>query len=691
MKHLPTGTRFARALVLAGIAVFLHLSKDSGRAAGIASKESLDDDKFLIAFKQGQIVSNRVIQSSAVIKALRWAQEPTDLNEPIPNALRIEECIIQGDLDSRELRQTKRHEFPPNVRYWINDRFETMAIVPVSIMISNSVIEGNVVLGSLKILTDERIESVVFAGDANFTGTIFRKEVSFTASVFAGEALFDRAVFGDNVYFSDAVFMDKADFVDAKFEQNGDFAGAKFPIRASFFRAVFEGWAWFYKASFEGNRHFFTRTTFNGPAFFVGTHFPRETDFDGAIFYDFADFAEATGANLRFNQTTFRGKAAFSRGTFEWVDFRNTVFEEELAFDHAMVEGTVLFRDTVFPKDVFFNDINTNTVGALKFSRVHFQGRAYFDNTRFNTLWFSTSLVKDENPGGVSYREPWAQPEKFIREGVSPVVFEKRAVLRGLRCVHGDFLEAEFRDSADFAEAQFEKTLNLGEAIFEAEANFHQTKFPRRPKLTQAEQASTAGWSDVDYQPGLGFVVEGLRFQKSLSIEWEQIGNVIGTASVETWRQLEEVFKRSGNLEGQNEAMFHRRVREGARATGWERIGNGLERWFWGYGVRPWRLLGWILVVYFAFTGIYWTQTRALASGAKRASGQMKRFTFALAFSLRTSWKLDYGVQNARTPAFKIVTLIHSIGFKVLLLCLLHVMANLSPLLHELFGSLFHI
>ena len=98
-------------------------------------------------------------------------------------------------------------------------------------------------------------------------------------------------------------------------------------------------------------------------------------------------------------------------------------------------------------------------------------------------------------------------------------------------------------------------------------------------------------------------------------------------------------------------------------------------------------MFGWMCALFALFTLVYWTQTRALASGRFKLENAWIRLKFASAFSLRTTWEVRLWLPKLRTSAFKIITLVHSIGFKVLFILLLQAFANTSPLLNELVGK----
>src|SRR5205085_6412858 len=97
-----------------------------------------------------------------------------------------------------------------------------------------------------------------------------------------------------------------------------------------------------------------------------------------------------------------------------------------------------------------------------------------------------------------------------------------------------------------------------------------------------------------------------------------------------------------------------------------------------------WRLTGLILILFSIFTGIYFTQTKSLGKGRGKIKGWWERIKFASTFSALNSVRFNYGYQRSRTTAFKVLTLIQALGFKVLLFFLLKSFANVIPVLNEL-------
>jgi hypothetical protein len=187
----------------------------------------------------------------------------------------------------------------------------------------------------------------------------------------------------------------------------------------------------------------------------------------------------------------------------------------------------------------------------------------------------------------------------------------------------------------------------------------------------------------------VGLTLDDVRFNAVPALRWNQIKNSINTKKIDTLSRMEDVFRRAGNLDEQNEVMYQRRVRESDDKKGWSAFVDSIDYWFWGYRIRPLRVLFWMLVSYFFFAAAYWFQTKPLARDFGRWRGLLNRLKFCLKFSWLTSFKVGYGYQHSRTTFFKFLTSSHSLSFKLMLVCLLIVLSNTSPILKELFGSLF--
>jgi uncharacterized protein YjbI with pentapeptide repeats len=471
----------------------------------------------------------------------------------------------------------------------------------------------------------------------------FRGKVDFSTTIFKGDASFQQSVFDQHVLFQDAIFEGIGHFVGATFHGDVAFWGAAFRQRSSFAYATFDNWAIFSQATFDDGANF-AFDTFHGDAAFRGTSLKEIAHFNR-----FEDFARH-------------------------IDFDNAKFVGTLDLTQARIDGTATFYRSTFNNDSFFVDINKELParnggeGSMEFHGVTFTGRVYFKNSTLARLSFSPTAPSPLTEGDLPAPS---------HEAVSPTTFGRTAVFSGLRCDNADFSEVEFHDYADFTGSKFISFVSFNSATFEQEANFTRAEFPSMHNSSQPKDRS-----------GLGLDMDDVQFQKPVSLSWQQIDDKVKIEGPNGWKRLEETFARSGELQGQNECMYRDRVAEAADKNGSAKLLDDFEYWFWGYGIRPWRVIVWIVPTYLIFVCLYFSQTAGIAEGTGKGHAYWKRAAFSIAFALRTSWSLGYGYANARTPLFRVITTANSVVLKLMLICLFKTLTNLSPLLNELFRKL---
>jgi len=381
-----------------------------------------------------------------------------------------------------------------------------------------------------------------------------------------------------------------------------------------------------------------TGSTFQGPVDLSVCVWEGLMIFTGSVFQQYASFhlstfeTSALLAAIEFRDQMSCGLCEFR----EEVDFGSGVFNKRADFDQATFHNRVLF-DSAFHAQMSF-------IGAK------FLGQA------------NLSLVSDPPTGELIF---------------SDTVFHNVVEFRGLRCSHALFDGASFRQAADFRYSEITTFISLRRTTFEEEADFFFATFPSRHEAEPAEK---------------GLALDGVVFKKTVRLNWDQLliqkpfwrfwgpKLKVNRGDIRTWQAMEDAFRNSGNLEGQNEAMYQRRLIEPS-FRGYDSNANDLSFIFWGYGVRPLRVLGWIVVVNLIFGLTYWTQTAALKD-------KWKRLWFTIIFTLKTFWRFAYGYQNSTNRLFKTLTITHSILAKILILCFLNVISHVSPLLNEIFGKL---
>ncbi len=506
--------------------------------------------------------------------------------------------------------------------------------------------------GKLDEFSSLTLSECTIRGDLDLSGQSVPLSFVLHDVSISGSALFKNTDFEDTVNVSGVTFNSVAIFEGAKFESSVEFSLDAYQSFTSFGSATFE-----HESTFDNQ-------TFEHPVTFAGAAFRGMTRLESLSFKDDTEFSIAVfGGPVWFGRVSFGGLASF-RG--------------------LEIYDSVTFAVASFAKDAFFDELKGRPSTSLQFFGVTFGGRSYFDDSQVPHLRFSTRFSDEDVAQSKKMVDPTPRATtELTRRFYSPTVFEKVAVFRGMHSDVVDFTESEFQDQSDFIGARFGRLAMFRDTTFKGEVNFFGVRFPE------------AG-ADIlkSIPPGRGLILDGAHFRDRVLLSWGQLVEgtnwwQLGTAArlklvtsnPTTWYALEEVFRRSANLHGQNEALYERRLLSRDLGSSFDEgvFTNYLSFVFWGYGVRPLRVLFWMAWVFIAFTWIYWTQSPG--QGLVRLRG-------AVSFSIRNSWRLNYGYERAVTTPFRVATLAHSLISKVMGLLLLEALANVSPLLNSVLGKL---
>jgi uncharacterized protein YjbI with pentapeptide repeats len=510
---------------------------------------------------------------------------------------------------------------------------------PGTIRIQNCYIEGKFDLHNVKVNNSVDFISTEF-DEIVFDGVTFTDRVMFEFSSFS-DLKVEKTKFEDEVYFVYSDFFGSVTFKGVQFSDSVDFSNAKFYDT--------------YVVKTDAQSHIINA--------------PFETDFENCVFSKQTKFNDA-----QFERRLMVDNSKFERNTsFEGIDFfegfeiSDTSFEDLVSFKESKFGPPVYFARVTFSGFTIFDDVQPKVkpldieIGQIKnnlsFHAVTFKANASFNGLTMDYLDFSSADYKSE------YR--------LMKD--RPVLFEKAVSFRKMKIARADFEGAEFQDVVDFSYTAFQEEANFKKTTFRENVDCYKTEFPKPRKY------------DTDSQP-VGTYFDNSRFLKSIQIEWKQLGEgQLETDDVATWENFEQAFKTAGNQKGQTETQFKKLYYK--REDVWDNI----SYYFWGFSLRPSWLFGWIVAFNVVFIFLYWTQTKSITYGVNLWEGKIKRFIFAIKFAWRTSYKLNYGVENSRTPFFKVVTFVHANAMKILLLLLLIAIANISPLLKEILGKILPI
>ena len=399
-----------------------------------------------------------------------------------------------------------------------------------------------------------------------------------------------------------------------------------------------------------------------------------------------------SGAHLRrahFQSAVFAASSYFSNGTvFEgWADFHKALWINGVDLDRATFFGEADFTRAVFEGPAYFSSITAQRMavkkptlgspeegdegaaGHLIFEGVRFNGRAYFNGSRLDEVDFSRP----------SHSYLGSEREVLLGRGDASVVFGDRVIFRGAELNVANFSNAEFRAYADFTGTRFSRIANFEDTTFETEADF------------------------MDAQFGGEVFLDGVRFQKVARLEWPQLEHALKSDRSATYATLEQNFNQLGDVGGKNQAYFLKEFYRLAQLRGLKALENQASRYFWGYGVRPLRVLLWMFAAYAVFFGLhlryFWKlighlafsagqRLRALLRGRwqptcggaqapsdwKSAGSEVKH---VLAASARATFSLNPKHSRLRGPLYQAQFLV----MKPLLLLFAYSLANVSPVL----------
>lgn len=641
-----------RGIVVALALLFLHTVARSDEevkppSGSPATLRSISRAEIANALKTGAIIRTRAIDGSdvaALILASSGSQEQCDARR----ALRIEKSYIHGDINVAAIsqeeatngndEQTATAEKGPEPAVWIS--------IPISI--KGSSIQGQ--------MTFSRIG---FGCPVDFGDSTFDARVNFNRTTFGGRFSADGGVFKREVEVISSEWQGPVTFRGTQFVANAEFFPGSDPTQSKFANDVD-----FQEASFHRLANFRT------------SHFEGRTNFQYARFMGEALFDHtAIGAGPKgkfsgpFYMTEFDGRSSFRGATFKGLTFFKTIFRDGVELDGSRGSSLLLMRASI-------------------------GGRADFSDAKIERLQFQGSMTAE---GDVIFRRA-----QFDDVSFALVVFRKNVDLQGV----------QIRSKLALRKVSFEGDVHLEDAALPITSSPHDRNQAKHDANAAETDNRFFGIEDTTLNVGLYAEPQQLlipspawefwkdqkpRFSFVATADPDETADFEGTAtetmSEETkelrlWRELRRAFQTSGNLQLQNYAEYRLRGLEENERTGLARFSSIFSRIFWGYSLRPLRVLLWFGVILVSFAGVYWTQLADLYTGHSPVARMWLRARAALLFSLRTAWEVKYGYENSRTSTFRAITLLESALGKLLFACFAYSVSHTSPLLNELLKKL---
>lgn len=239
-----------------------------------------------------------------------------------PISLDLSNSIIQGDLQLKQLSilsllgaGTLPSIFTPLEQSKINQYYP---------LVNDAIQE----IPRTNILRCEfKFDSTIFTGELNAANSLFLQQLTATSARFQGLVKLEWTIFGREVNFSQAIF-----------NQNINLSRSHFFAPTNFKQVDFQGLTDFSNSQFEAL-----------------------IEFNKAIFYQLADFTHSI-----FIQP---------------VNFSKTIYRDRLTFAKSKFLDTLILINTTFEKNVTFRDIYANSI--INLEDAHLLNRIDFSNAFF--------------------------------------------------------------------------------------------------------------------------------------------------------------------------------------------------------------------------------------------------------------------------------------------------------------------
>jgi len=354
-----------------------------------------------------------------------------------------------------------------------------------------------------------------------------------------------------------------------------------------------------------------TDSSILGSVDFEGITFSEPLDFRNTTFYEDADFYDAE----------FQDEADFEGGRFmKRPNFGRTKFEE-ISFNGAQFADGVSFMRAKFSESATFNDVLFSG-GKANFEKAVFFKDADFRSAKFNEDAYFTYV----NFGGFSY----ISDAKFYEEA--------------------DFSNSKFMGEATFSDTAFMKDATFKKCWFNDSAKFLDSVFGRDAYFSDARFREDAYFQNDDFEGDLYFwntefdgklYLNKTKFDRMI-VQWDDIKDQLVPIDA-IYFSLMEDFSEMGRTEDANSCYYEYRDIARKRSSGGAKISETLKWMVSGYGVRPFRLVGGIILLIILFGVAFYipdklkghsaTSTKIDTSEVSGSDSQIKGFNSSIYFS----------------------------------------------------------
>jgi uncharacterized protein YjbI with pentapeptide repeats len=196
--------------------------------------------------------------------------------------------------------------------------------------------------------------------------------------------------------------------------------------------------------------------------------------------------------NTSFEGTVFEAPVTFDEARFEYVDFADATFADEVTFEAATFTGAAEFDDATM-------------AGLADLNGVAFEHNASFRRTAFEGV---ADFRGVEFEGGADIRHDDAD--------FQAATFGGRARFGDATFATADFHGTVFAAEAVFEDATFAEDADFGDATFEGLADFDEGRFREDATFSGATFRETADFRGVEFEGGANVLVDDADFEEAV-------------------------------------------------------------------------------------------------------------------------------------------------------------------------------
>jgi uncharacterized protein YjbI with pentapeptide repeats len=499
-----------------------------------------------------------------------------------------------------------------------------------SVIFLNAVFKEHVDFFGVRIGGTAAFQYAKFSNIANFERSMFHG-ADFSHVSFEHTSNFSECGFETNAVFTSACFNDDACFRSAKFRRTDyyeDIRSKPFErYRNDFSSAVFKQTVDFSLAHLDADVIAFNLARFEGDAdfsscYFQGSHESTVTNFESAVFFKRANFADSrVESPANFSLAKFLGAVSFSSASFSGTDlnrpdFGRAEFHQDADFSFAkFLHYGVNLSSGVFLEDVAFRA--TVFEGGGDFAGVTFVGNADFTSAYFkDSAYFNPNLSSDNSFEPTSFKKGAIFDKATFDKDLtfSRATFYQSAYFRG----------ASFLGDTDFSDATFNSDAIFASATFASYLRFSGENF-RQDSVVSLEHSLIKKPEHISFhalhlRPNWFINVDVRKFEL-IEIDWgerrveDEINFLLHRRKISPYRALSISYRglalnSEENHRYEEASNFRYMAMEARRFENWRGFAPwSLSWWYWlasGYGERITRA-ALVLLGIWIFSGLIYT------------------------------------------------------------------------------------